>query len=50
MELNILYNLVSSSYMYAFINIHTYIHIYIYIHKHVILCILYTQIEYHGYV
>ena len=48
MELSILYNLVSSLYMYTFINIHTYI--YIYIHKHVILCILYTQIEYHGYV
>ena len=35
MELNILYNLVSSSYMYTFINIHTYIHTYIYIYIYI---------------
>ena len=41
MELSILYNLVSSLYMYTFINIHTYIHTYIYI---------YTQTRYTMYI
>ena len=42
MELNILYNLVSSLYMYTFINIHTYIHTYIYIY-------IYTNTLYYVY-
>ena len=42
MELSILYNLVSSLYMYTFINIHTYIHTYIYIY-------IYTNTLYYVY-
>ena len=44
MELSILYNLVSSLYMYTFINIHTYIHTYIHIYIYI-----YTNTLYYVY-